>query len=139
MRRDLVYVTGRHRARQKRIDRGLGAHVGIGGAQETMRRVMGQVDAAEFPNELVDIKVVAQMPQVNRAANQLEQAPPLCGARSSPKSSDSRQTASKPPSRRMLPARNCSWIANGHAYTSPIGSIRHTTRPAPHIPSPGRP
>ena len=28
-------------------------------------------------------------------------------------------------------------MANGQAYTSPTGSMRHTTRPAPHMPSPG--
>ncbi|COW61235.1 Uncharacterised protein [Mycobacterium tuberculosis] len=29
-------------------------------------------------------------------------------------------------------------MANGHAYTSPTGSIRHTTRPAPHMFKPAR-
>ena len=33
----------------------------------------------------------------------------------------------------MFPARKRSWMANGQAYTSPTGSIRHTTRPAPHM------
>ena len=42
----------------------------------------------------------------------------------------------KPLSDRMFPARKFSWMANGQAYTSPTGSIRQTTRPAPHKFSP---
>ncbi len=64
-------------------------------------------------------------------------APPVCGRRRSANSSESRHTPWKPPGERTLPARKFSWIANGHAYTSPTGSIRHTTRPAPHRFSPG--
>src|SRR5262249_4322060 len=64
-------------------------------------------------------------------------APAASGSRSDANNSDSRQTAVKPPTSRTLPARNSGWSTNGHAYTSPIRSIRHTTRPAPHRFNPG--
>ena len=56
-------------------------------------------------------------------------------------SADSRQTEGKPPGSRTLPARNWRSMTKGQAYTSPTGSIRQTTRPAPHRfrPSSGSP
>src|SRR6202034_2419338 len=67
-----------------------------------------------------------------------EHAPALVGSRSDTKRSEVRHTRVNPPGSRTLPAKNSSWITNGHAYTSPTGSIRQTTRPAPHRFRPSR-
>src|SRR6476469_2808040 len=64
-------------------------------------------------------------------------APAASGSRSERNNSDVRHTDVNPPGSRTLPARNSGWSTNGHAYTSPIGSMRQTTRPAPHRFSPG--
>ena len=78
-----------------------------------------------------------QPPRQASNAEQDWQAPPVCGRRSSANSSESRQTSAKPPGVADVAGQELSWIANGHAYTSPTGSIRQTTRPAPHRFSPG--
>ena len=63
------------------------------------------------------MKNFAAMQPPRHASNipQLEHAPADCGSRSERNSSDSRHTRVNPPSSRTLPARNVSWIANGHA------------------------
>ena len=40
----------------------MGAAAGIGGAQESVSGVMGQIDAAELPDKLVDVEAAAQVP-----------------------------------------------------------------------------
>src|ERR1019366_2784098 len=64
-------------------------------------------------------------------------APGLPGSRRDRKSSLFVHTDPKPASR-TFPARNSSWMTNGQAYTSPTGSMRQTTRPAPQRLSPSR-
>ena len=61
----------------------------------------------------------------------------MSGARSEANSGEDFHTVSKPPVSRTFPARNSEWMANGQAYTSPTGSMRQTTRPAPHRLRPG--
>src|SRR5690606_26605814 len=63
---------------QQRRDRRRGPVVGVGAAEEALAGVMGQVDAAELPDELLDVEVGPQMPQFDGLAGEaLQQAPPL--------------------------------------------------------------
>ena len=89
------------------------------------------------------VKNLAAMHPPRQASNEPQeaQAPALWGSRSERKSADSRQTTGKPPEPRTLPARNWRSMTKGQAYTSPTGSMRQTTRPAPQRfnPSSGSP
>ena len=78
-----------------------------------------------------------QPPRQESYAEQDVHAPPPWGWRSSANSGACCHTVANPPGPRTLPARKLSWMANGQAYTSPTGLIRHTTRPAPHRLRPG--
>ena len=69
-----------------------------------------------------------QPPRHASKAEQEVHAPPVCGERSVGEQVRRAPHAVNPPSARTLPARKFSWIANGHAYTSPTGSMRQTTR-----------
>ena len=78
-----------------------------------------------------------QPPRQESNAEQDAQAPPLCGLRSSGTVPiPARRWRIRRASGHCRPGSD-SWMANGQAYTSPTGSIRQTTRPAPHRFSPG--
>src|SRR6185369_1901293 len=65
----------RHRACEERVEGRLRARVGVGGAQEAVRRMVAEVDAGELPNELLDIEVAPDVPQLHRAPDELDQEP----------------------------------------------------------------
>src|ERR1019366_834631 len=69
------------------------------------------------PSRAMPVKNLAAMHPPRHASHEPHdaQAPALPGRRSSTKSSESRHTEATPPAVRTDPARNWSWIANGHA------------------------
>ena len=69
----------RDRPIEESLEGSLCASIGVGGAQKSMRCMMAEINAAQFPNELIDVQFAPQVAKLNCPLEQLHQRVAPCG------------------------------------------------------------
>jgi hypothetical protein len=74
-------ATGARRdsAIEKSLEGSLCSSIGVGRSQKSMRGMMAEINAAQFPHELINVQLAPQVSKLNRSLDELHQRLAPCG------------------------------------------------------------